>query len=186
LHPSRAHVTIEAVIIRSKSNFLAALLLVALIAGCKPQPEQRVGNDPLSGISSGEASLDTSVQTVSPETAVRAAPCAARLQNIGGALLLYYATKKQMPQNLEELKPFADFDQPIELTCPVSNKPYLYAPNGLTAVGKEKRIVVYDAAPSHNGQRWCLFMVPAGPGNALAVEVRAVPEGLFHTFTPAG
>jgi hypothetical protein len=162
-------------------TLLASVALVGGVGCQQAKPQQR--SDPLAGLSSDTA-LDTSVQTASPETAVRSDPCAERVHNIGGTLLLYYASHQQMPQRLEELKPLADFDQPIELTCPVSGKPYLYAPNGLAAVGKEKRIVVYDAEPSHDGRRWCLFMLPAKPGQALAVEVLEVPEGLFRTFTP--
>jgi hypothetical protein len=156
-----------------------------MIAGCQPAkpPPQ---NDPLGGLSStGDTRLDPSIQTASAETAIRHDPCAARLQNIGGTLLLYYATNQQMPRALEELKPLADFDQPVELTCPVSKKPYTYSPNGLAASGKEKRIVVYDAEPSHQGSRWCLFMIPPRPGKALAIEVLEVPEGIFRTFTPS-
>jgi hypothetical protein len=166
---------------RSTQARFSIYLIAAALLGCQPKPpptQQQSGEY-------GGAGLDTSVKTVAPETAVRNDPCAARLQTIGGALLLYWATNKHMPQNLDELKPFADFDEPIELTCPVSHKPYLYAPNGLAAAGKEKRIVVYDAESSHNGNRWCLFMIPPRPGQALATEVLEVPEGIFHTFTPA-
>jgi len=159
------------------------MLLPFALLGCQPAKPPPPREDPLAGLGGG---LDTSVQTMSPETAVRSAPCAARLQNIGGTLLLYYATHQQMPTRLDDLKPLADMDEPLELSCPVSKKAYLYSPTGLAAVGKDKRIVVYDPEPSHEGRRWCLFMIPAKPGQALAVEVLEVPEGLFRTFLPTG
>jgi hypothetical protein len=184
LHASSLRVTM--IRVTMQRNLFCLMILLA-IGGCQPkQPQQQVqhSGDPLAGLSSTGGGLNTSVQTMPPEAAVRNDPCAEHLQNIGGTLLLYWAVNKRMPQQLEELKPLASFDQTIELTCPVSGKPYGYAPQGLAAAGKEKRIVVYDPEPSHHGNRWCLFMVPPQPGQALATEVLEVPEGLFHTFTP--
>jgi hypothetical protein len=154
-------------------------VLIALASGCQPQKpaNPRANSDTLSDISSGDGGM------TSPDQLLSTDPCASRLQDIGGTLLLYYSVNRHMPAKLEEIKPLADFDQDLQFTCPLSGKPYGYTPTGLAAVGKEKRIVVYDSEPSHNGKRWCVFMPPPRPGKAMSVEVLEVPEGLFDTYT---
>jgi len=157
---------------------MCAVTVVMLVTGCQPQkPASTHGNaDALSEISSGDPGM------TSPDQLLKTDPCASRLQDIGGTLLLYYAVNKHMPEKLEDIKPLADLGQDLQFTCPLSGKPYAFTPAGLAAVGKDKRIVVYDSEPSHNGKRWCVFMPTPRPGQ-MSVEVLEVPEGLFRTYT---
>ena len=67
----------------------------------------------------------------------------------------------------------------------MSGKPYVYDRAGLSAPGKDKRIILYDAEPSHNGTRYCLLMPTIHPGEAQSVEVMAVPESLFKLYKPS-
>lgn len=150
-----------------------------LIAGCQPVKPANPRGDPLAGLSAG----DPSGQTTSADQVLKTDPCGSRLHDVGGALLMYYALNKHMPEQLEEVKSMADFGMELVFTCPKSGKPYSFTPNGLAAIGKDKRIVIYDSEPSHDGRRWCVFMPTPRLGQAMSLEVLLVPEGLFNTYT---
>ncbi len=121
------------------------------------------------------------ISRVDPNDVVDADPCAANMQQIAGALLLYYATKHQMPERLRDIIPMADSDT-LKLECPASKMPYSYSPEGLRAEGKTKVIVVYDAAATHSGVRWCIVMsAPKSPVNR-SLEVVAMPESQFLLY----
>jgi hypothetical protein len=111
-------------------------------------------------------------------------PCATQLQNISGALLLYYAMHRSMPASLEDLGPLADVDAPLQFVCPSSGLPYVYNPQGLVSAGRNKRIIVYDAKPVHDGARWCILMAPPGANSSISVEVLLVEESDFKTYSP--
>ena len=118
--------------------------------------------------------------------AVAGDPSAGRLQDISGAMLLYYAVHKRLPPQLDDLKPLADAGTDLPTLAP-SGRPYLYAPGGLVAQGTNYRIVVADPAPSPAGVRQCIRLpntMPA-PGAALTTEVVAVPEAAFKQYVPA-
>jgi hypothetical protein len=121
---------------------------------------------------------------VSADQAVGADPCAARLHDIEGAMLLYYAIHKTLPEKLVDLAPLADFDAPLVFTCPASGQPYGYNRDGLRAPGKTKNILVYDPTPAHNGKRWCIFTTPAGRGTSRSLEVLAVTDPFFRGYQP--
>src|SRR6478735_5745074 len=55
-------------------------------------------------------------------------PCATRLHEATGALLLYYATHQDIPPTLEDLKKSPGMEGAGDMTCPVSHKPYVYNP----------------------------------------------------------
>ena len=155
-------------------RFLGVLMLGGLLAGCVTTTVTPGSSIP--GVQKGE-----------PETmdhAVASDPCAARLHAIAGAMLEYYAINKQLPKALDELTALKDLDEPIDLNCPASNLPYVYEPNGLEAPGGSKRIIVHDAAATHNGGRWCLLMAPLVPGAAPTMEVLLIPEPTFRVYLP--
>ncbi len=111
-------------------------------------------------------------------------PCAARLHEIAGAMLMYYAVNRRLPERLAELEPLADVDVTLNFTCPLSGLPYVYVPAGLRAAGRSKAIILHDAAASHGGVRWCVLMPDTSTSTGKALEVLAMPEGVFRLYGP--
>ncbi len=154
------------------------LLVVVALAGCQ------------GGTGSG-----TPTKPKPPPGATSALdPCEERLHDIAGALLSYYLLNKRLPDSLEPLRALADADRPIELTCPVSGKPYIYNRQGIPVysegaptpalagpqpAGRTMRLlVVYDPEPTHNGVRKAIAITPPSAGS-LRAEVFAVEESVF-------
>jgi hypothetical protein len=106
------------------------------------------------------------------------------LQDIEGAMLLYYAVNRHLPEKLDELKEFADVGTELNFTCPVSGQPYVYAPGGLQSAGRNKRIIMHDATAAHDGKRWCILMAPIKPGQAPYMEVLQMTDAMFRTYLP--
>lgn len=131
------------------------LVLAAPLAGCR---FERVKPEP-------------NVSTLNPTLD----PCAARLHDVAGSLLLHYAAAGDLPPDLAGVKKAGGEACP-PLECPVSKMPYLYNPAGLIITGQPGRLVLYDAEPSHNGMRWGLIVNQAGRGKALEVRVILLPN----------
>ena len=110
---------------------------------------------------------------------VRTSPCADRLHDICGELLLYYAAHGALPPTLDELCPAAG-PEAASRVCPASGKPYVYDPAGLTAPGRAGRLVLYDPDPSHAGMRWGAFLDAGGPAKTPAMRVILLSEGAFR------
>lgn len=109
---------------------------------------------------------------------VGADPCADRLHEISGLLLLYAATRGRLPEKLEDLQALSA--EPIELTCPASGQPYLYDRAGIAVPGKPGLVVVRDPLPSHSGLRWAISVLPPEGAAPLTTRVIAIVE------TPGG
>ncbi len=84
--------------------------------------------------------------------------CASNLDELTGALLLYYSVNKALPPTLDQLPPLSPSGERISLTCPVSGKRYVYIPEGLKppVIVNDKGdfqegtlLILYDAEPSH-------------------------------------
>jgi hypothetical protein len=105
-------------------------------------------------------------------------PCAMRLHEISGALLLYFATHRDLPPTIEALEKAPGATDAGPLVCPVSNLPYLYLPAGLPAPDRESLIVLADAQPSHAGMRWAVTILPPANGPLIA-KVVPIPESQF-------
>ena len=117
-------------------------------------------------------------QTAAP--AVRKAgaefdPCADRLHEICGDLLLYYSAGGTLPKGLADLKSVSSGPLP-PLVCPVSGKPYVYNPVGLPVAGRRGRLVIYDAEPSHSGKRCAILADVGAEDKPLSARVILVPE----------
>lgn len=110
-----------------------------------------------------------------PATGADIDPCAERLHDIAGQLLLYYAAHRELPERLDELVKTGS-DSPLPLVCPLSGKPYAYSPEGLEVSGWPGRLIVYDAEPCHAGMRWGILAEPPRPGKPLVVRVVRPPE----------
>ncbi|MBC7785375.1 MAG: hypothetical protein H7144_16200, partial [Burkholderiales bacterium] len=105
-----------------------------------------------------------------------------RLHDISGAIMLYIATRNDLPGALSELQKVSD--EELLLTCPLANKPYVYTPWGLLLPEQQARIVLYDPAPSHKGYRQAIVIADPVPGRALTTKVIALPESFFILHPP--
>ena len=111
-------------------------------------------------------------------------PCAIRLHDISGMLLLYYVTNHRLPERLEELAPFADADVGFDPTCPESGRPYVYVPGGLADSGGGRVLLVYDAVGAHAGVRWVIVASPPEGDQPLATWVMPYTEERFRRHVP--
>ncbi len=122
-------------------------------------------------------------------------PCAERLHDICGLLLLHHSIHGKLPRKLSELEGVAGPDGKQILECPVSGKAYLYDREGFAVPGQPGRVVLRDPLPSHAGIRWAIAVVDPGvstrPLNARVIalverrEARE-PEGEGEKFPRPG
>ena len=108
------------------------------------------------------------------------APCADRLHDLCGQLLLYYSAHKALPQKLADL---GGAGSAPPLVCPVSGKPYLYNRDGLEAKGtpgRLGRLIVYDPEPCHSGTGWGIAVEPPQPGKPLVFRVVHPPAQVYR------
>lgn len=114
--------------------------------------------------------------------------CATRLDDIVTSLYEYYALNQRLPDKLEDLATVADATTVLNLTCPVSGKPYIYNPVGLHAQdGDALHLILYDATPAHNGCRWGVVFGPTPNRKGQIFYQMAVvrlTEKVFHSFEP--
>ena len=104
-------------------------------------------------------------------------PCAERLHDICGALLMYYATRRQLPPTPAALRSTAGVPLP-PLVCPASGKPYVYTPAGVPIPQRTGRVVMYDPQPSHSGMRWAVLATPSPDGNITARVILVADKDL--------
>ncbi len=120
----------------------------------------------------------------SPDEIVGTDPAAARLQDIGGYILLYFRQHQQMPPALDDLRTIPGGGD-LDFTSPSSGRPLAYYQTGIWAPDKgDKCIIACDPVPSAGGKRWCLFMMAPKNGAALSVNVVALPEPMFRNYRP--
>jgi len=101
-------------------------------------------------------------------------PCAGRLHDICGSLLLYRTQTGNLPERLEDLEAAGLKGLPDALLCPVSGKPYLYDKSTAALPGVVGRVIVRDAEPVHSGLRWAITIAEPKPGEPLITRVVAV------------
>lgn len=153
---------------------LLSMALLLFVSACQSgNGSNGQGNRGSSGDGEDSQAVDPSITD----------PCAARLHDLEGALLLYYAIHKTLPEKLADLAPLADLDAPLSFDCPVSGLPYGYNREGLHSPGRAKSIIVYDPTPT-KGRRWCIFMAPAAPGASRSLQVLSVTEPFFLGYQP--
>jgi len=103
-------------------------------------------------------------------------PCAERLHDACGRLLLYSRTNGRLPETLDDLaRPDSGAIAP--LVCPASGKPYVYSKDGLRVPGRAGLLVLYDAQPVHSGMRWAILVEGSDKGKPLAGRVVLLPDG---------
>jgi hypothetical protein len=160
------------------------MVIAVVVAGCGAPPKadapQARASPPPRAAQSRPAATP-----VDPSTPILSAdPCADRLHDICGALLLYYATNHDLPQKLDELARLPGFEHVKDFTCPASKLPYVYNPVGIVDLEKGTRVVIYDAAPSHRGTRWAISVVEPQGNEALVTKVVGMPESWFVLHPP--
>lgn len=114
---------------------------------------------------------------------VKSDPCAERLHDLCGHLLMYHSLNRKLPDTLEDLKESGMGDLP-PLTCPASGKPYRYMPAGMTVPGRDEIMVICDPVPIHSGMRWAVMVAPPESGQALATKVILLTERAVSTAGP--
>ena len=96
-------------------------------------------------------------------------PCAVRLHEMCGPLLLYFAQNHMLPEDPSIL---AD-----DFTCPVSHQRYVYNRDGFPAPRDSSlRVIIYDAKPFHEGARWGIAVMQPRGDAPLVAKVIAIPE----------
>jgi hypothetical protein len=154
-----------------------SLLLTAALAGCT-STQSKSPEFSKEGLANPNLSLDE---------ALSADPSSVALQDISGDLLLYYAVNKQLPAHLEDLRSLSNETANLNLNSPVSKQEYMYVPDGLFAIGSDKRVIVYDPAPTPKGSRWCILYQPVATSDApISLNVVSLPEAAFQAYQPPG
>jgi hypothetical protein len=164
--------------------YLILCALAGVVVGCQTttNSNSHIPHDTLRpGDLPGDMKSAETGQEVSPDQLTAKDRCPARLHQIEGALLLYYAVHKQMPGKLEDLRQVAE--GPLDFTCPDTGLPYAYVPQGLRKPGGTKCIIVHDAVVNpHDGTRWCIVVPDGKPGAAHTTEVVQMPEPIFLAY----
>jgi hypothetical protein len=101
-------------------------------------------------------------------------PCAERLHEICGRLLLYRSSNGALPKTLADLQAPGAATPPPE--CPASGKAYVYNPEGLKVPGQVGRLVLYDPSPVHSRMRWGVVVGEGGMGQPLTATVVLLPD----------
>ena len=108
-------------------------------------------------------------------------PCANRLHDLAGSLLLYHAIHQRLPERLTDLEQITGPLAPAALVCPVSKSPYTYNPDGLLSPDTKSLLVVYDSAATHDGRRQAISVTPpADPTDALVTKITSLPNQAFQ------
>jgi hypothetical protein len=99
------------------------------------------------------------------------------LHDVCGSILLFHGAYRRLPHSLAELQRATGLRQ-RQITDPVSNKPFLYAPGGLAVSAKGPRIVAV-AAPAPAARTGWAVSVRHEEGT-LRAEVVALPASAFE------
>ena len=102
-----------------------------------------------------------------------------RLHDISGALLLYYVENGDLPADLSALEKSPSSIPALSAVCPVSGLRYIYEPAGIFIPERNRRIILFDPAPSHAGTRWTVTVDEPQPGMPLVTRVVSLPESVF-------
>ena len=174
---------------RPAVSIIVVVIVVALVsivlggvAGCQTQPAQPTPYTRKAPVAAGDGAgggAKSTRQTGAPAIS-NTDPCAMRLHDICGALLLYYQQNHTLPKSLDELANSPLLEGSQALVCPVSKQPYLYNPVGITNAESRARLICYDPTPAHAGCRWAITITePAQENGPLVTKVIGLPESHF-------
>jgi hypothetical protein len=134
----------------------------------------------LAGCQSNKPQASPAPTPAGPATISNTDPCFARLHDLSGAFLNYLLWKNDLPESLDQLVPYAkQLGVEPDFTCPASGEPYIYQRDGILFPEQNARIILYDAKPSHAGQRLAIILGEPKPGQPPQTEVIALPESFF-------
>jgi hypothetical protein len=162
------------------------IFTIVLIGGCVTEPAAKP-QDQL-----GEVKVETQgAQLIAPDqvqspprprtepppqvavnNSINTDPCATRLHDLCGPLLLYYSSNRRLPRSLDELKRLPGFED-LEFVCPASKQPYVYTPAGALSAGAT--VILADPTPAHGGIRWGISAIEAEPGRGIVTKVVVIP-----------
>ena len=146
---------------------IASLLLV----GCAANPKQaKTGDTPAAPSKPGGALISNND------------PSAIKMHDIEGAILMYFAINKTLPEHIADALPLADV--PLDLKVPGSEKEYVYTRDGIRLQDQEARYILYEPAPMHSGFRLAIKLNDPEPFKALVMQVIPVPESFFLLHPP--
>lgn len=163
-----------------------AVLAALLLGGCQTEVvDAPISQKPLVVVNGQQWSGDNPPPTKQPpiEQAINSDPCAARLHEISGAMLEFFAINARLPRQLDELQTLTDLDRPLSFVCPTSSKPYTYVPTGLRSADEPRLIIVYDSTADNSGQRWAILMQKPKGRQPAAMWVMSLSEPVFRTYT---
>ena len=105
-------------------------------------------------------------------------PCAMRLHEISGALLLYFNTHGDLPPTLAALSKSPGAQDLGDMTCPTSGQSYVYLPKGIPVDPPPSRVVLFDPTPAHPGTKRFAIVIQPPPqsGGVLQARVIVIPE----------
>jgi len=166
--------------VNNRLPFIVALLVLELLVGCRPNPAKPTARPDGAPTTESLANQPASAKPADLGEITGSDPCATRLHDIAGVMLMYYGVNRVLPEKLAELEPIAD--APLDFTCPLSHLQYVYTPQGLRAEGKSKAIILHDAAASHGGTRWCILMPNSLTQTVQSLEVVQLPESVFRLY----
>lgn len=135
-------------------------------------------------VSGAQPNTDPAARPDEIEGAIHSDACAARLQDISGALLGYYAINNRLPATLAELNGLSDLDRPLAFTSPASGRPFTYVPAGLRSPADPRLIVLFDPAVDRQGLRWVIKLRRPRGRDAAATWVERIPNFSFQTYVP--
>lgn len=158
---------------------IVVLSLAALLGGCGDKPPQTTS-------SKGPVSARPPERGGSKQIPVsNTDPCAMRLHDLCAPLLLYYGMNHSLPPRLEDLRQVTGFADEVVLTCPTTNRPYVYNPVGVINPNQVERVIIYDAEPHSGGIRWAISIIEPRGNEALIAKVIGLQESQFHFSLPS-
>ncbi|NLF30814.1 MAG: hypothetical protein GX591_08000 [Planctomycetes bacterium] len=138
-----------------------AALAVAMAGGCAPARTPVNGN---------------------PSAAFAPDPTASQLQDLAGAMLLFFGAYDRLPTELDELQSATGL-QDAQLVDPVTARPFLYDPTGL-ALASAGRMIVLLAAPAP-GARVCYGLTVYRNSGGMHADVVTFPADAWATIRAA-
>ena len=158
------------------------VVLMSALAGCQSttkqtQPEPYIRKAPTAAADAQRNGAPKNKQDINAIS--NTDPCAMRLHDICGALLLYYQQNHTLPKRLDDLANSPLLEGQDALVCPVSKQPYLYNPVGITTAETRARIICYDPTPAHAGYRWAISIIEPEENGPLVTKVIGLPESHF-------
>ena len=160
-----------------RAFFLLAVVLASV--GCQPPSASHASHGELAAPVNSARDPVTG-QPFTPDVLTAKDRCPAQLQEIEGAILLYYGANKKLPEKLEELSSYSS--TPLNFICPESKQRYVYVAAGLRKPGGSKRVIVHDPVRHADGTRWCVVLNESRPGSSQSTEVVQIPEPLFLAY----